>query len=124
MDLIPCDERMPELGQKVLMYNFVGHYSVGWATSEGAWRSTQGGVEVHGTTHWAPLPELPKKKRWMPSENDQIWRITISGGLETIEYHAYNSIYRDYLGVYKSRGHAQEMADAIKAFVTEKIGEV
>lgn len=126
MDLIPITERLPEAEVNVLIYNAVGYYAVGYVNKNGHWAANINGreTEVSMTTHWAPLPELPKKKRWMPSENDQIWRITISGGLETIEYHAYNSIYRDYLGVYKSRGHAQEMADAIKAFITEKIGEV
>lgn len=74
-------------------------------------------------THWMPLPDPPKKKRWIPNDSETCYMIDFKGEINRL---AYSAIYVNYFrltGYYKTHAEALNMRDKIKAFVTEQIGE-
>ena len=50
---IPCSERMPEVGEEVLVYSRSSGMAVDYYD--------RGLFGYSGVTHWMPLPELPKE---------------------------------------------------------------
>ena len=82
-------------------------------------------------THWAPLPEMPKEKRWRPNLMNEFYFISPEGSIGRKEYPHYmhwsssefNNLIRNFLGVYKTKEEAESMRDKIKKFVAEEIGE-
>jgi len=131
MDLIPITERLPEAEVNVLIYNAVGYYAVGYVNKNGHWAANINGreTEVSMTTHWAPLPELPKKKRWRIGARENGYYISDEGLVVPCvggEEGMINPVYDQmcFLGVYRTVEEAEAMRAAIKAFITEKIGEV
>lgn len=80
-------------------------------------------------THWAHLPEMPKKKRWKPREDEKYF--FISSDYDKIECRLWvnKGVYwndeckRSFLGVYKTKEYAEYMRDKIKKLVESEIGE-
>lgn len=65
---IPVEERLPEEGQEVLLYdaNSVRHYVIGWRRKKGdnksQWALSNGFVEDKDITHWLSIPKLNPEK--------------------------------------------------------------
>lgn len=65
---ISVEERLPEEGQEVLLYdaNSARHYVTGWRRKKGdnksMWALSNGFVEDKDITHWLPIPELNPEK--------------------------------------------------------------
>lgn len=61
---ISVEERLPEEGQEVLLYdaNSARHYVTGWRRKKGdnksMWALSNGFVEDKDITHWLPIPQL------------------------------------------------------------------
>lgn len=131
MDWIDINERKPPVEQEVICLDSTGSTKK-WifsARDELLWiREPSMQITLYGSkvTHWLPFTP-PKKKRWHPPLCHDCWIITADGSLIEEPYYLTaksNSDVKNFLGVYKTREDAERMRDAIKAFVTEKIGEV
>lgn len=61
---VSVEERLPEEGQEVLLYdvNSIRHYVIGWRRKKGdnksMWALSNGFVEDKDITHWLPIPPL------------------------------------------------------------------
>lgn len=65
---ISAEERLPEEGQEVLLYdaNSIRHYIIGWrrkkSDNNSRWALSNGYVEDKDITHWLPIPSLNPEK--------------------------------------------------------------
>lgn len=116
-------ERLPdEDGEYLVCYEDIGLFAV---------REFKDGHFTHcncndrGLSHWREGKIVsPKKKRWMPKEDEEVWFIEIYG-LNAEKWKGVHGdlVNRACLGVYRTEKEAEEMRDKIRAFVTEQIGE-
>ena len=66
---VSVEERLPEEGQEVLLYdvNSIRHYVIGWRRKKGdnksMWALSNGFVEDKDITHWLPIPQLNPEKQ-------------------------------------------------------------
>ena len=128
---IPISERLPEKEGRNLVVVNNDFYSPKVADFRGG---TEWDIfyvfhyppKKYEVTHWAPLPEMPKKKRWMPKEGDYFSWINDSGEI-------FGTIYREgsfdqkamknVFGIYRSLDEAEAMVHKIRKFVESEIGE-
>jgi len=68
---------------------------------------------------------MTQKKRWKPKNMTKCWYIYFDGSVHK-QCHSkeFAEVTRGYLGVYKTKIAAIKMSQAIKDFVTKKIGGV
>lgn len=122
---IPVEERLPEKE---------GSYLIRRVINDDAFIDVENFYEGNfkisdRVTHWAPLPEMPKKKRWRPKEDEKYF--FISSDYDKIECRLWvnKGVYwndeckRSFLGVYKTKEEAELIRDKIKKFVESEIGE-
>ena len=57
---ISVEERLPELGDSVLLYTYSDRQCVGWRDQDGWWHTHAYVYDPEAVTHWMPLPEAPK----------------------------------------------------------------
>lgn len=63
---IKCSERLPDIGERVLVYAPNSHaiFMVAYRNMRGTWKNSNGNY-VHGDsdfiTHWMPLPDKPQQ---------------------------------------------------------------
>lgn len=119
MDWISVDDRLPKkdgiypvLFREPFLPHSFEEYSIvaGWRTHK-------------IVTHWLEIPLPPTKKRWMPRLGEEFFWIDGGGFIGTGGNVNIMKDFRAFLGCYKTREEAQQMLEAIKAFVTEKIGQ-
>jgi hypothetical protein len=63
MEWISVDERLPEVGDHVLIWAGDVKPSIGYRVNTGLWYSRMAGEDGEafwGVKHWMPLPEAPK----------------------------------------------------------------
>lgn len=123
---IPCEERLPEKdGVYNVIYNF-GDISIGCFTKKNQPASKW---NIFNVTHWAPLPEMPKKKRWRPKEDEKYFFISSNYDKIGVRLWVNKGVYwndeckRSFLGVYKTKEEAELIHNKIKKFVESEIGE-
>ena len=118
---ISIEERLPESEENYLFLSVSGCPEINFFSKD-----KSENIKYY-FTHWAPIPKIPKKKRWRPKEqenfhfictNDCIFSLDWISGIADYEY------FRRFLGVYKTEEEAKSMMDKIKKFVTNEIGEV
>lgn len=118
---IPVEERLPEKE---------GSYLIRRVINDDAFIDVENFYEGNfkisdRVTHWAPLPEMPKKKRWMPKKGELVYGIkstgkVLSGPWADIDV---DNEARNLFGIYKTRDEAEQMLEKIKKFVESEIGE-
>jgi len=77
-------------------------------------------------THWAHLPEMPKKKRWRPKDGEKCYFLRSNERISYLNWQSNDEeceYFRTFLGIYKTEQEAMAIRDKIKAFVTSEIGE-
>ena len=119
---ININEGKPEEGQRILAYFPSSRLNRKSEIGVITWDSSS----WNEVTYWMPLPEPPKKKRWKPDEGNRYFMINETG---IVCFRTqYNSIHdnslRNFKGVYRTEEEAEQMAEKIRRFVTEQIGEV
>lgn len=65
MKWISVKDKLPELGEKVLVYTTGNNMYTGWINSENTFTVVSGShgfVDSYTVTHWMPLPEPPQEK--------------------------------------------------------------
>ena len=118
---IPCEERLPDKDGRYLFINR-GEIEIIWMSSSVPYRNKD-------ITHWAPLPEMPKKKRWRPKEDEKYFFISSNYDKIGVRLWVNKGVYwndeckRSFLGVYKTKEEAELIHNKIKKFVESEIGE-
>lgn len=57
---VKVSERLPEVGERVLVYNTVYGVQIGWLMFTGNWEHYTQMLKSENNTHWQPLPTPPK----------------------------------------------------------------
>lgn len=123
MTWIDINEQKPEHGSVILVMLSEGVVRTSYFNIKFQDRTGRPWVGCK-VTHWMPLPDPPKKVRWMPKDGEIVYVLCADGSSVYVRYDGLiNKINHSYCGVYKTKEQAASMRDKIKAFVTSEIGE-
>jgi len=125
-DWININKQKPKEGQCCLVYcPEETTIKYGTAIYSSTWTSE--------FTHWMPLPEPPRKVRWLPQKGEEYFLINGEGSIRKEDwgrtqnygffFGGIGGTYREFLGVYRTEKEAKVMRKKIKNFVTQEIGE-